>query len=253
MTTKFDDIPEVETINIDSQNYPKRLHLRLGDKAPKTLYAIGNIDLLNEDSLGFCGARNVSEKGLTIAKDCAEQAVENNKVILSGNARGVDRMVHKTALEAGGKTILILPEGINKFQIVKELKKVWDWKRTLIISEFSPDTNWQTWNAMKRNKTILSLVSAMIVIEAGEKGGTIAAGKDSLKMRIPLFVVNHADMNISLGGKTLIELGGCKLNKSESTGRANMLPIFSEMDRQRLKKHRVITEGELELGSGKDH
>ncbi len=252
MTTEFDNIPQTETISIDSSNYPKRLQLRLGEKAPKTLYVIGNLDLLEEDSLGFCGSRNVSEKGLSIAKDCAEQAVENDKVVLSGNARGVDRMVHKAALKAGGKTVLVLPEGINKYRIVKELKEVWDWKRTLIISEFPPDANWQTWNAMKRNRTILSLVSAMIVIEAGEKGGTIAAGKDSLKMRIPLFVVNHADMNISLEGKTLIELGGLKLNKSESTGRANMVPIFNAMEQHRSQKHRVITEGKLDLSSSEE-
>jgi len=239
------NMPAVVSVDIKSAAYPKRMKFLLADKAPNVLYALGNMDLLVEDSLGFCGSRNVSDKGLEIARDCAEQAVANGKVVLSGNARGVDRMVHKTALEQGGKTVLVLPEGIDNFRLVKELKNVWDWERTLVISEFAPNARWQTWNAMKRNKTILSLVSAMIVIEAGDKGGTLAAGKDSLKMNIPLFVVNHADMNISLGGLSLIEMGGRRLNKSLSTERASMGPVFEAMSAEHSKVHQTMTEGSL--------
>ena len=239
--------PPIQEIGISSPVYPKRLQLFLGKTSPVTLYTLGNLKLLNEDAMGFCGSRNVSGKGLLIAEDCATQAVNNNKVVLSGYARGVDRAVHKAALENGGKTILILPEGINNFRIVNELKESWNWDRTLVISEFIPNMSWKTWNAMKRNQTILALVSSMIVIEAGETGGTIAAGKEALKMHIPLFVVNHSDMNISLGGKTLIEAGGVRLNKSESTGRANMTPVFQAMERHRKQKFKTAVEGELSL------
>lgn len=221
--------PTIISLESGQQGYPPRLTALLGSKAPATLYCQGNLQLLTQDALGFCGSRNVTHKGLEIARDCAQQAATRNKVVVSGNARGVDRMVHMTALKAGGSTIFVLPEGINRFRVNKDLRPFWDWQRVLVLSEFSPDQPWKAWNAMKRNKTILSLVSAMIVIEAGEKGGTVAAGKDALHMGVPLFVINRTDMDASLGGKQLLDMGGRKLQKSQHTGKANMGPVLQTM------------------------
>ena len=49
--------------------------------------------------------------------------------VVSGYASGVDIQTHYWALKSGGTTIIVLPEGINKFYIKKELKDVWDWNR----------------------------------------------------------------------------------------------------------------------------
>ncbi len=219
--------PEIIPLRKQEPGYPQRLQQLLGKAAPAELFAMGNLSLLESRGLGFCGSRDVSEKGLHIARDCAQQSVDGGFVVVSGNARGVDRMVHKTALQHGGSTLFVLPEGLNHFRIHSDLKPNWDWDRVLVLSQFAPDQKWQTWNAMKRNKTILALVFAMIVIEAGEKGGTLAAGQDALKMSVPLFVVNRTDMDSSLGGKKLLQMGGHMLNKSQSKGRANMQPVFS--------------------------
>lgn len=221
--------PKVQVLSKGENGYPEKMLLRLQNKAPDKLYCLGNASLFKRNSLAFCGSRDVTEKGLEIASDCARQTVENRKVVVSGNARGVDRMVHKTALECGGSTILVLPEGLDHFRIHKDLQAVWDWERVLVVSEFPLNTPWKTWNAMKRNKTILALVTAMIVIEAGEKGGTLAAGKAALDMRVPLFVINRTDMDASLGGKQLLDLGGRKLQKSVETDKANMSPVLQAM------------------------
>jgi len=214
-----------------SPPYPRRMERLLCSKAPELLLMMGNVSLLDKDALGFCGSRDVTEKGLRIARDCTEQAVQLSRVIISGNARGVDRAVHKTALECGGETILVLAEGMQSFYINTELRSVWDWNRVLVISEFAHNATWKTWHAMQRNRTILSLVSAMIVIEAGKQGGTIAAGKDALKFGVPLFVVNREDVQSSLGGVYLLERGGFRLNKSNKTGRANMKQVFSIVEK----------------------
>ncbi len=221
--------PAIISLEKGHPDYPIRLAALLGNKAPATLYCQGNLQLLTQAALGFCGSRNVTQKGLEIARDCAHQAAARNKVVISGNARGVDRMVHMTALESGGNTIFVLPEGINHFRVNKDLRPFWDWQRALVLSEFPPQQPWKAWNAMKRNKTILSLVSAMIVIEAGEKGGTIAAGKDALAMGVPLFVINRTDMDASIGGRQLLDMGGRKLQKSPLTGKANMGPVMQTM------------------------
>ncbi|MFW5836581.1 MAG: DNA-processing protein DprA [Desulfovibrionaceae bacterium] len=230
MSAKQQEAPPLVVIEKDLPGYPAMLAATLGDKAPAALHARGAVDLLEKPCVGFCGSRNVTEKGLDIARDCAEQAVQAGMVVVSGNARGVDRAAHRAALEHGGTTILVLPEGLDNFRVHGELAPWWDWERTLVLSQFQPGQAWKSWNAMARNKTILGLVQAMIVIEAGEKGGTLDAGKQALRLGVPLFVAHRTDMEqASKGGRMLLEQGGVRLNKSQRLGQADMPAVFRAM------------------------
>lgn len=229
--------PKIEVISKGEEAYPSGLLEKLGSKAPDRLYCMGNLSLLDKKSVGFCGSRNASEKGLETAEDCSAQAAESDVVVVSGNAAGVDLHAHLQALKAGGETILVLPEGINSFSIRKPFREHWDWSRALVISQFEPDVPWRSYNAMARNKVILGLSCAMIVIEAGDRGGTLDAGKSTLEVNMPLFVARYADGgDQAKGNEILIGLGGIPLNRLRSTNRANMEKVwaaFSDPNRVR--------------------
>jgi len=215
-------------INMFDRNYPKALQEHLGKKAPPLLTALGNPDLLSKVSVGFCGSRKASEKGLETALDCVEQLVSKGINIVSGYASGIDMITHKTALSTGGSTTIVLPEGIFNFNIRREIKNVWDWNRVLILSEFAPSAGWQMHNAMQRNKTICALSNAMILIEAKEKGGSIEAGQECIKMRIPLFAAIYEGMpEWANGNDILIKQGAIALKKNIKSNRANLESIFS--------------------------
>ncbi|HBD9275104.1 TPA: DNA-processing protein DprA [Legionella pneumophila] len=234
-------IPNVISLEISNELYPESLKNIYGCNAPSPLYLRGNISLLKKPGIGFCGSRKSSDKGIEVTQDCASQAAENNIVVISGNAAGVDQEAHYNALRCGGSTILVLPEGINHFKIKSYLKPVWDWDRCLIISQFSPDDTWKVYRAMARNKLIIALSEAMILIEAGETGGTLNAGLETLKTNIPLYVVEYEDMSmIGKGNKELLDRGAKRLSKSRATGRANLKNTFSEL------KNRY--EGKILLG-----
>lgn len=223
-------IPEILRVEQNDAIYPIKLLSVLGNKAPKFLYLQGNYALLKLNGVGFCGSRKSTDKGIEIAKDCAEQVAKDGFTVISGNANGIDFEAHYQALYAGGTTILVLPEGINYFRIKKALQSVWDWNRVLVISQFNPKDTWKAYQAMMRNKIIIGLSKAMIVIEAGEKGGTINAGIETLKHAMPLYVAEYADMSTQAqGNKRLIELGGNRLACNKTTGRANMQKIFSNI------------------------
>jgi DNA processing protein len=218
-------------IGLNDAVYPERIKLIMGSKAPPHLYMLGNIDILNMPGIGFCGSRKSSEKGLETAKDCAQQSVEHNIVVVSGNAAGVDFEAHFNSLKAGGKTILVLPEGINHFRIQRALKPVWNWKNVLVVSQFEPDDIWQSFRAMMRNQLIIALSRVMIVIEAGEKGGTLNAGIETLKSGLPLFVAEYQDMSVDAkGNKFLIDRGAHKLAKNRNTNRANLSRVIKKMN-----------------------
>ena len=157
---------------LDEDLYPNSLREILSQRAPSVLSYIGNIELLKKKKIAFSGSRKASGKGVWITRDCVKQlATDKDICIVSGYAAGIDNTAHFAALNDGLSTIIVLPEGISHFMIHKELQPVWDLDRVLVISEFFPNDKWLEGRAMQRNKTIIGLCDAIVVVEAGEKGG----------------------------------------------------------------------------------
>lgn len=228
---------------MDDELYPSQLIDALHQNTPTVLSYIGNIDLLQKKSAGICGSRNVSEKGLWITKDCAAQLASNDICVVSGYASGVDLAAHKTALENGGTTIIVLPEGISTFSIRNELKEIWDWNRILVVSEFLPQDKWMVSRAMKRNQTIIGLSDIMLIIEAGETGGSLDAGLKAILMGKDLFVPCYTEIPESAVGNTqLLKKGARPLMLSRSTMRTGMDAVMVAVDRS---KHREYAQTEM--------
>lgn len=212
--------------------YPRILSLTLRNSTPPVLSCMGNLRLLEIPSAGFCGSRKASQEGLHVARACVEQLVHEEVAIVSGYAGGVDQQVHLTALESGGFTIIVLPEGILNFKIRRILRDSWDWNRVLVISEFLPDDIWLSSRAMQRNKTIVGLSSVMVLIEAGKNGGSVDAGKSTLKLKRTLYVPFYENMlESTAGNKKLIELGATPLLKDKKTGKANLNHLIDNIKR----------------------
>lgn len=210
------------------QNYPSMLKGLLKLNTPPVLSMVGNVQLLTNRKVGFSGSRKVSEKGIAVTRDCVEQlSQENDMSIVSGYAQGVDKEVHYTALKSGGSTIIVLPNGINSFYVRQELKDVWDWNRVLVISEYLPNDKWSVSRAMNRNNTIIGLSDAMVVIEAGQTGGSLDAGLRTLEDNKPLYVPVYADYPESaLGNRLLLEKGAMGIKRNKTTQRANVLALL---------------------------
>ena len=84
---------------------------------------------------------------------------------------------------------------------------------------------------MTRTQVIIEFSKAMIVIEAGEKGGTMNAGMETIKHDTLLYVAKYQGMSVDArGNKKLLEMGGKRLARSWSTGRANMTNIFANIE-----------------------
>ncbi|GAA2881752.1 DNA processing protein [Aminobacter niigataensis] len=223
-------VNEYKILHPEDELYPSAFSDIFGHFDKPDIFYIGNIDLLNRPSVGFCGSRNASDKGLEVAHDCASQFADNDVVVVSGYAKGVDTQAHRGALESSGSTIVVLPEGINHFRIKRELKEAWDWQRTLVISYFAPDAAWRADRAMDRNKAIVGLSRATIVIEARETGGTFHAGITALQQGRFLVVAKYSDPNSSnIGNDKLISLGGIPLQRNKHTGRSEIKWIISDI------------------------
>src|SRR5579871_2845764 len=147
----------VRVLSIIDPEYPESLRRTLGESAPVLLLCSGNLELLKLVSVGFCGSREASEKGIATARDSAALLANDNINIVSGFAAGVDMNAHRAALAAGGTTTIVLAEGILRFRVKKDIRDVWDDHRTLVVSEFGANLPWSVSHAMQRNKTICGL------------------------------------------------------------------------------------------------
>lgn len=217
----------VELLSAFDFDYPAVLRARLGSRAPLLLARAGNPAVLERVGIGFCGSRKASAKGLTVAADAAGQIAAREVNVVSGYAAGVDMAVHVAALEAGGTTTIVLAEGADHFRIKREIRAAWDWDRVCVISEFLPGLPWSARNAMERNRTIVGLSQAVVLIEAGETGGTLAAGRTALEMGVPLFAAVYAEMpDSAAGNRKVLNEGAQPLGRSRASERANVRPVL---------------------------
>lgn len=222
--------PSVFYVSKYQHCFPKSL-LDMKTECPPILSCIGNIDLLKRHKIGFCGSREATPKGLDVAQDISKQVSNNNIVVVSGYASGIDQQAHYWALKNNGATIIVLPEGINNFRIKKYLKSVWDWDRVLVLSEYVPNAIWSVNRAMQRNTTIVGLSDVMVLIEAKEKGGSIDAGYKTLQMNKVLFAPVYDGMPTEASGNSiLLQKGALPLRKKRDTGLANLDYMFNLMN-----------------------
>jgi DNA processing protein len=217
----------VRVLSILDPDYPEGLSAALGESAPVLLLCLGNLELLKHVSVGFCGSREASEKGISTARDSATLLVRDQINIVSGFAAGVDMNAHRAALAAGGTTTVVLAEGILRFRVKKDIRDLWDDSRTLVVSEFGPNLPWSVSRAMQRNRTICGLSRAMVLIEAKTTGGSIQAGRDCLSLGLPLFAaVYEGSPESATGNEELLRNGAKRLMKSKSRDLPNIRPIL---------------------------
>ena len=214
----------VTVTGLADPSYPAALAQRFGlDRAPPLLLTRGNAALLHRPSVGFCGSRQASDRGLRVAEDCASQLSASGVVVTSGYAAGVDMCAHTSALVSGGQTTIVLAEGIVGFRIKPEIEAVWSWDRVCVVSEFAATAPWSAGNAMQRNRTIIGLSRAMILIEARATGGSVSAGRDALAANVPLFAADYDGMpEAAVGNRELIKQGATPLLRNRATMRASL-------------------------------
>ena len=225
----------IDILTENQAEYPQQLKSKLGNKCPPLLFVRGNKELLNTVSVGFCGSRKASEKGLSIAANCSKQLAERNVTVISGYATGTDLAAHKSAIEHGGNTIFVLAEGILRSAIKKEIQPYLSDSNHVFISQFMPNTTWNAGNAMRRNGTIIGLSRAMILVESGKTGGTFAAGEEALRVGCPLFVIDFSKPEVSAEANPyFIKNGGRPIRGRD--GIPSLTKVFQAIDDSNQKE-----------------
>lgn len=196
-----------DILPITYEDYPKLLKENLKYNAPTVIYSKGNKSLLQEPSIAIVGSRNADAKSLSFTNNIAKKAVENNKVVVSGFAKGVDRQALDSAVGANGKSIIVLPQGIMTFGSgFKEYFKHITQGRVLVMSTFAPKAPWSVEFAMARNPIIYGMASEIFVAQSDSKGGTWSGVIDGLRKNRPIYV-RYPEKNEKNANLLLIQRG----------------------------------------------
>lgn len=185
----FCDKHSIHVITPEDERYPKNL-LKIKD-FPCVLYVRGDASCLNSKaSIAVIGSRTPCVYGENAARKIVKGLAENKITVVSGGALGVDSIAHKTAMENGTKTILVLGHGHGYKYLAENVqmrKNV-----TLngaIVSEYPPYTPVGPQTFPHRNRIISGMSDGVVIIEAAERSGTFSTARHASRQGRPLFVL----------------------------------------------------------------
>ncbi|WP_410506385.1 DNA-processing protein DprA [Haloimpatiens sp. FM7315] len=179
----------INTVVYGEKNYPKSLE-NYSD-VPIMLFYKGKIERLNDNiCVSIVGARNNSFYGEQATKYIVKELSKYHVNIISGMARGIDSIAHLTTLKNNEYTCGILGSGIDVIY-PKENEKLYYSiiENGCIMSEFLPGTKPYSYNFPIRNRIISALAALLIVVEAGEKSGTLITANYALEQGKNIIVV----------------------------------------------------------------
>ena len=148
----------------NSQDYPHRLRNALGMEAPGILWIKGDWSLLQMPCVSLVGSRDLNKENLRFSQEVGRQAALQGYVLISGNARGADKIAQESCLEHGGKVIIIVADALEKHPLRRNV---------LYIAQEGYELPFSVARALQRNRVIHALGQMTFVAQCTyEKGGT---------------------------------------------------------------------------------
>jgi len=220
------------------ERYPAKLRGALKHQAPTVLFGAGEIHLLQRAGVAVIGSRNIDEAGAVFAKEVGRKAAARLPVV-SGGARGTDRIAMDGALEAGGTAVGALADSLETTVRKPDVRQFLLDGLLVLLTPYAPTAGFSVGAAMGRNKVIYGLADFAVVVSSDfQTGGTWAGAVEALKAGwCPVLVRDGAD--VPKGNRELLKLGASSLPESELAAIAD-LPAW-------MQEHAPAKPAEVDL------
>lgn len=156
------------------EDYPQRLTQCID--APLLLYAKGNAGFNHQKTISVIGTRNSTRYGEEFCKIFIEELSRRvpDLQVISGLAYGIDICAHRAALKHNLSTVAVLAHGLDRiYPQIHRQTAIEMLKEGALLTEFPGGTNPDKHNFVKRNRIVAGMADAVVVIESGEKGGSL--------------------------------------------------------------------------------
>lgn len=162
----------IQMLYFTETNYPSRL--RHCYDSPPLLYYKGNGDLNVKRIVSIIGTRKITDYGTLLCEKLVADLVKYEVIVISGLAYGVDICAHRAALANGIETVGVLAHGLDEIYPRAHAGAA---KKMIsqggLLTDFPCGTNPDRENFPQRNRIVAGLSDAVIVVESGERGGSM--------------------------------------------------------------------------------
>jgi len=238
-----------ETVDPDHEKYPKALKEALGNLqtslGPKKLYYKGNwSDGLFENCLAVVGSRRLTSYGRKVTEQIVTECALAGITIVSGFMYGGDEAAHSAAIKCQGKTIVVMPCGIDRIHPASQKKlyqEILD-KGGLIISEYESDLQPQNFTYIQRDRIVAGLSKAVLVTEAALESGSLITAGYAKKFGRKIFAIpGPITSEVSKGTIKLIKEGAEAVAEAK-----DILDFFKITPSRRKAEKNFVTGNALE-------
>lgn len=162
----------MQVIARDDSNYPEELR-EIG-YPPEQLFCEGDVSLLGGKNIAVVGTRRMTSYGQRVTRQFVSDLVKQGWVVVSGLARGVDRVAHETALATSGKTIAVLAHGLDITYPPEHarLRQRIATHGGLVISEYPEGEQLSKQHLVLRNRIVVGISRCVLVTESPKSSGT---------------------------------------------------------------------------------
>jgi DNA processing protein len=197
------------------EQYPAKLRDTLKHQAPTVLFGAGSLQLLQRGGIAVIGSRNIDEAGTAFAQEVGRRTAAARLPVVSGGARGTDRLAMGAALDAGGVAFGVLADSLDRTVRQPDLRLLQLDGQLVLLTPYAPTAGFSVGAAMGRNKVIYGLADFAVVVSSDfQTGGTWAGAVEALKAGwCPVFVRDGAE--VPKGNRELIKQGAAALPESE--------------------------------------
>lgn len=206
----------IHLLTWESDDYPP--YLQEIPSPPPLLYVKGALAEIDQWAVAIVGTRRLTAYGRQITQELVAGLVRNNITIVSGLARGIDAVAHKTAVELGGRTVAVLGSGLDCIYPAENrgLANSIAGGSGAVISEYGLGVRPEAKNFPPRNRIISGLSLGVVVVEAGERSGALITTNFAAEQNRDVFAVpGNINSPASAGPNRLIQDGAKLVTKVE--------------------------------------
>ena len=208
---------KIEIVPFDGENYPPLL--KEIPNPPACLYFKGKFkEFSKAPNVCIVGSRKATDYGIKSAWSLAARLAGGGIIVLSGGALGIDAASHEGALAVGGKTVAVVPCGLNYGYLkTNEFLRGLITDNGCLVSELPPSTPLYRNAFQLRNRLLSGMTLGVVVVEASEKSGALITARHALEQGRDVFVVTGRPNDPNHSGSNALLRDGAK-------------PVFSALD-----------------------
>ena len=200
---------DITILTWDDQGYPQSL--KEIEQPPPVLYLRGALLPDDDWAVAVVGTRRLTAYGRQVAEQVAGALAQNGITVVSGLARGIDGVAHQAAINAGGRTLAVLGNGVDRIYPPEHRRLA---EQIIIhgglLSDYAPGTAPDAANFPPRNRIISGLSRAVVVVEAGETSGALITASFAAQQGREVFAVPGTILAAQSKGTNLLIQQGAR-------------------------------------------